>query len=445
MAPGELLMEPTRATLVANPAPADGERHRRTTMLSAFLSRRNTGSQQQQQRRPSTVNWQTSTSPAAPVSSAPASAGILLSTQVTCKDASVLLTVTERAVVESPGKSRPFVDVYAVARDPSDANVVTVHWIKSSAGGVGAKVKIVGVRDYVSVRRYRCASSEDCDNVMVALECLVRRAWQSLCESSIMPAPEIYQAHAFVDKLNRKGVLQNRVLAVSNEWVYNLECGYGPVTIKNAKWAVPIKAIVELSVSRHNRMPLLAMTMDPAAMGAAADKTRALGGEHAPKSQHQFCFYSMALLENFITVIRTLSFASNHTGLKVVVSDDAKRRESVSPERSTSVAGNHAMQGFLLKHRKNKKGKPHRRFVRVNTGDGTIAWSESELASKVLHGKILSFEESRAAGDAPFSFAVRTDAKVLFFVAESEGDYTAWCTAFRSIHRRGSNAELEPQ
>lgn len=85
MAPGELLMEPTRATLVANPAPADGERHRRTTMLSAFLSRRNTGSQQQQQRRPSTVNWQTSTSPAAPVSSAPASAGILLSTQVTCK------------------------------------------------------------------------------------------------------------------------------------------------------------------------------------------------------------------------------------------------------------------------------------------------------------------------------------------------------------------------
>lgn len=55
-------------------------------------------------------------------------------------DASVLLTVTERAVVESPGKSRPFVDVYAVARDPSDANVVTVHWIKSSAGGVGAKV-----------------------------------------------------------------------------------------------------------------------------------------------------------------------------------------------------------------------------------------------------------------------------------------------------------------
>lgn len=97
------------------------------------------------------------------------------------------------------------------------------------------QVKIVGVRDYVSVRRYRCASSEDCDNVMVALECLVRRAWQSLCESSIMPAPEIYQAHAFVDKLNRKGVLQNRVLAVSNEWVYNLECGYGPVTIKNAK------------------------------------------------------------------------------------------------------------------------------------------------------------------------------------------------------------------
>lgn len=77
-------------------------------------------------------------------------------------------------------------------------------------------------------------------------------------------------------------------------------------------------------MSRHNRMPLLAMTMDPAAMGAAADKTRALGGEHAPKSQHQFCFYSMALLENFITVIRTLSFASNHTGLKVVVSDDAK-------------------------------------------------------------------------------------------------------------------------
>lgn len=51
----------------------------------------------------------------------------------------------------------------------------------------------------------------------------------------VIRAPEIYQTHSFVVKVNRKGQHQDRVLVLSNLYIYNVEVTHCPTAIKEVK------------------------------------------------------------------------------------------------------------------------------------------------------------------------------------------------------------------
>ena len=60
----------------------------------------------------------------------------------------------------------------------------------------------------------------------------------------MLPSPEYYARHAFVLKGSK-----DRLLLLSNAFLYNIEVSYRPTTVRGIKWAIHIQAVSCLSLS----------------------------------------------------------------------------------------------------------------------------------------------------------------------------------------------------
>ncbi|KMS65216.1 hypothetical protein BVRB_038230, partial [Beta vulgaris subsp. vulgaris] len=94
---------------------------------------------------------------------------------------------------------------------------------------------VTEARDMIVIQRYVFESEADHQTMVLLLDDLTRTRWQALCEHRVITAPELYQAHTAVIKVNRKGHCQERMLVLSNLWLYNIQYHTDPIAIKQCK------------------------------------------------------------------------------------------------------------------------------------------------------------------------------------------------------------------
>ena len=183
------------------------------------------------------------------------------------KDTTWTIVITDKAFykcdpsvpLNNPRKRKPLIDFHSVEADSSNPLMFTTRLYKDSLkssmkqslmkfiGNLGSKIDASAV---LQVRSYTCKSELQRDQIVFVMGRAVRNEWQRLLEASLIPEPEYYQTHQFVIKVNRKGAQQERLLVLSNEWIYNIEVSHGPTKISDVKWGVHLSALQSISIEQ---------------------------------------------------------------------------------------------------------------------------------------------------------------------------------------------------
>jgi hypothetical protein len=181
------------------------------------------------------------------------------------KDADWTMIVTDKAFykcdpnmpLNHPRKRKPLIDFHSVEADSSNPLAFTTRLYKDSIkssmkhslmkfiGNLGSKIDASSL---LQLRSYTCQSELQRDQIVFVLGRAVRNEWQSLLEAQLIPDPDYYQTHQFVIKVNRKGAQQERLLVLSNEWLYNVEVSHGPTKISDVKWGIHLQALQAIAI-----------------------------------------------------------------------------------------------------------------------------------------------------------------------------------------------------
>ena len=238
--------------------------------------------------------------------------------------------LTDRAFlkVEPDGEVRQrkeLIDIHSVEADPADATAFFMYSYKSAAALQADKVKGMfgfGMRfeEFLQQRRFKCASEAAAFEWVLVLNRLVRDAWQRIFESSFIPSPEIYQCHAFVIKLNRKGVAQERTLVVSNEWVYNVEMRHAPTGVKDFKWALPIVALRSVELTYEEDQPCATFSFDDSVAQQLMDEQHVGAKKGAgTKDTHSFVFNDRGGRGKVVRELQRLAYKTS--GARLAISE----------------------------------------------------------------------------------------------------------------------------
>jgi len=92
----------------------------------------------------------------------------------------------------------------------------------------------------------------DVVEAVVVLNSLIRDAWQKACESAFILGREVYQFHAIVRKVNRRKKTQDRILVVSNQWIYNMEMFGEEGPQEEFKWSLPIGSLLRVAAGKDD-------------------------------------------------------------------------------------------------------------------------------------------------------------------------------------------------
>jgi len=164
-----------------------------------------------------------------------------------------------------PSKRRDLSVLHSVVSDASDPRAFFMYLYKTSLhkktaeafGGMKIQVGGVSLLDYticLDKRHFICTNKEECEQWVLLANIQMRQVWQATLEAAIIPPPEIYQAHFPVIKVNRKLKAQDRVLVLSDSWMYNIEPNRGEdgcsVSPKEMRWAFPISTISVVRLTR---------------------------------------------------------------------------------------------------------------------------------------------------------------------------------------------------
>jgi hypothetical protein len=121
-------------------------------------------------------------------------------------------------------------------------------------GSLGVQAKAISFDNILQQETLIFSCAEERAQVCVLLETLIRDRWQVVLEQAVIPRPEVYQFHSQTIKLNRKMKAQDRVLVLSDRWLYNVEParaeGRTAVTDKDLRWACPLSAIKVVRLMR---------------------------------------------------------------------------------------------------------------------------------------------------------------------------------------------------
>lgn len=98
--------------------------------------------------------------------------------------------------------------------------------------------------DFLKTKQFRCRTATECLQWLFVLQRLIRNGWQARFETDIIREPEYYQRHAFVIKKTH-----DRVLLLSNSWLYNVDVTYKPTVIKGIKWVIPIASLTNITIN----------------------------------------------------------------------------------------------------------------------------------------------------------------------------------------------------
>ena len=133
-------------------------------------------------------------------------------------------------------------DIHSVVASPTDALAFSV--LAFQKGGS------------LTSRDYWCESPALREEWVISFNSVLRDIWQAEFESNtftsqgtpLIQDPEVYQCHFFLIKKNRSGVMQQRMLLVSSDWVYNLRFTFRPTKFCDCRWSFPIRALKSIEV-----------------------------------------------------------------------------------------------------------------------------------------------------------------------------------------------------
>jgi hypothetical protein len=130
-------------------------------------------------------------------------------------------------------------------------------------------------------RTYECDDALLCGEWVVSIASCARDRWQESMEGTVgdvghvkvttgamvalMPQPEVFQGQFFLQKKNRRGQLQPRMLCLSDQWLYN--CTWD-VWVSECKWALPVSALSQLTVFEKSPRVLTIHVKSKDAQGA---------------------------------------------------------------------------------------------------------------------------------------------------------------------------------
>lgn len=134
---------------------------------------------------------------------------------------------------------------------------------------------------------------------VVVINALIRDAWQRNCERNFIRSPEVYQFHALVRKVNRRKKMQDRVLVVSNQWIYNLEPDGEQGTMDEYKWSLPIASLLRIAAGKDDEKLgefsatiHFDLTVAKQILSQNAFKDRKIGIKSSVNDKHQLLFIS---------------------------------------------------------------------------------------------------------------------------------------------------------
>lgn len=194
-------------------------------------------------------------------------------------------------------------------------------------------------------RQYVCEIADAVDDWVIALSAVLGRAWRRLFEEQptvnkrpranlgpILPPNEVYQAHYFLTKKNRRGKMQQRFILLSDTWLYNLRFTFHPTTLKEFLWALPIDCVTGLTIFTQSPRVLL-LSVDPKRHRAQIDNDHAgskyLLAASKIKSSHKFILRSIETCIKLVDTIRLLH--SKQTGEVIEPVVDTEKCINVTP------------------------------------------------------------------------------------------------------------------
>jgi len=115
-------------------------------------------------------------------------------------------------------------------------------------------------------------------------------------------------------KKNRRGITQERVLILSNRWLYNVQMNHNPVTIHSLKWAFPIRAIKAIACVKTNQ---LTMYIDQEAAEASGNEDVTHRGEKGDNLNDTMVFYFRETEQRatFVAVLAVVYFYNTSQSL----------------------------------------------------------------------------------------------------------------------------------
>lgn len=153
-----------------------------------------------------------------------------------------------------------------------------------------------------------------------------RIAWQFYFERFIpLPPPHIYQNHYFTEKINRKGKQQERVIVLTDRFIFNIEYSLKNsgedikigtnclFELKEAKWAIPIECFQELIVQSKEECSLKIVVNQ--GLGKKIAKKNNL--PEKDRGDIDLIFYYVNNFSNFIFNVKRLYFSIKNENLKI--------------------------------------------------------------------------------------------------------------------------------
>eukprot|EP01086_Lenisia_limosa_P001540 TRINITY_DN13024_c0_g1_i1.p1 TRINITY_DN13024_c0_g1~~TRINITY_DN13024_c0_g1_i1.p1 ORF type:complete len:275 (+),score=22.67 TRINITY_DN13024_c0_g1_i1:181-1005(+) len=127
-----------------------------------------------------------------------------------------------------------------------------VELIHASTGVISTSSKyFLSISDTHNIeRRYKMPTQDEAEFAALALNRIIRDAWQRLFEASVIVEPEVYQCHFIGHKINKKGKLQVRVLIASDTALYNAEMSKNQLECGKVKWRVPLPSLQKIVVPK---------------------------------------------------------------------------------------------------------------------------------------------------------------------------------------------------
>lgn len=278
---------------------------------------------------------------------------------------------------------------------------------------------------------------------VVVVNSMIRDTWQRVCESSLVKAPEVYQFHCNVRKVNRKGKTQDRVLIVSNQWIYNLDSvDEEEETINSFKWSLPIASLLRVAVEDDEKSRFYSATIhfdlsvSKSILKQSAYSDRKTGTKGSSiNDKHQLLFVSKDTRNRCAMALLALYFSQ--TKKKLGYSKGSANTKAVR----SSQLGVVKKEGMMMKYTRGTFGTigKHQRFFQIKS-TGIIGWGKTKQQTSYFEQLVAVRQRDAALSKFKLTeeelsrfLCIQTTGKTIYLIGETIDEANDWVKCIQSV------------